>query len=112
MYETERPLFAFSAGWYYGGVPIKRQNEIDRAILELRLQDKIRQLISREIDSKMPANCSAMSADIPPEILGWLLLSAVSICMVPVLASLIFAANIKQRDRLQKEAQELRDEAQ
>ncbi len=79
----------------------KPKSKIDRAILELRLQDKIRLIIDEKIDSEMPPNCASISTDIPPGILGWLLLIVVGIFMIPVMASFGIAILIRRRNRRQ-----------
>ncbi len=101
IYETTSPLYSFAGGWFYGAVPLETQIKIDRAILNLRLQDKIRQIIDEKIDSEMPPNCASISTDIPPGVLGWLLLCVVGIFMIPVIASFGIAFIIRRRNRRQ-----------
>ncbi len=110
VYETQTPLYEFNAGWFYGSaVPIETQISIDQAILTLRLEDKIRELVTLSIDAKMKLNCAAISDDIPPDIVGWLLLTIVSVCMIPVIFAVAFAAIIRRGEAKQNAVPDVQD---
>eukprot|EP00171_Calliarthron_tuberculosum_P002186 IDg2186t1 len=95
--RNENPLMDFSAGWYYGsGVPVETQLEMDKAILHMRMHDRIRELINRAIDLDNKADCASNSSDIAPGIVAWLLLSIAIICVIPLIIFLLYASRIRQ----------------
>ncbi len=83
---------------------------MDKAILHLRLEGKIRKIFHREIDTEMSLNCAAMSTDIAPSILGWLLLSVIGVCAIPMFAFLIVSATLRMSAGRQRSAVDLQDE--
>lgn len=99
VFETDSPLYAFAAGWFYGGVPIRTQLKIDRAILNLRLHDKIQELVRRFIDTKMSLNCAPPLPNISPRILSMPLLIMFIVFMIPVAASVLYVWSMRRREK-------------
>ncbi len=100
VFEATTPSYGFAAGWYYGsGIQLETQARIDKTILRLRIHDKMRELGSGLIDDSVPTACGTMSTDIPPDILGWILLTVVGSCMIPVFAALLYSSIINHGRR-------------
>ncbi len=62
----------------------------------------MRLLVNRVIDATMSINCAALTADIPPGILGWLLLNVIGALMILILASFIYAEMVRRRNTKRK----------
>lgn len=97
VFKTRSPLSSVPAGWYYGSrVPKTRQIAVDKAILEHRMQHKIQTVINNGLPS---ANCSAKTNKIKPPFIGWLLLTVIAVCMVPILSTLIATGVLRNKTR-------------
>lgn len=84
VFETVTPIASVSAAWYYGPrFPKDKQVEIDKAILEQRLQHKVQDVINKE---NPPLNCGAQTEvdNIKPGVIGWLLLTISVLGVIPI----------------------------
>lgn len=87
VFEPPSPLPSVPAGMYYSsGFPRSRIVEIDKAILQLSVDNKIQSEINKENPS---LDCVADPRSIGPSVVGWLLLPIIVLAMIPILITVV-----------------------
>lgn len=101
FYSTEKRLYSFGAGWLYGAkVSNTTRRKIDKTILDLRLTDKMRELVQNI--TKQSGNCSADRGDIEAPII----LLPLAVLVGPCLLGLAVVLFISWRRRVRSESEE------
>ncbi len=96
VYDTERPLFSFDAGWYLNSnVPENIRNSIDRSILKLRLEDQVRRMIGSVVDDSKKLRCGMQKPRIDGIFLGSLFAVVLGPLAVFVLVTLVWGCVIR-----------------
>lgn len=94
VFEPRSPLATVAAGIYYSsGFPRSRIVEIDRAILKLRVEHKIQDLINKE---NPPLDCGPDPASIPPLVVFSLLLPIIVLTTATIVIAGIAAAVLRR----------------
>lgn len=96
IFETVKPVAAITTGWYFGSAfPNDKRIEIDKTILENRNEVQV------FLDDKIPrSRCGIPKPRITPEVIGWLLLSVVLLCLVPIGFAVITAILLRRKVKI------------
>lgn len=85
VYNTERGLYSFGAGWIFGkGVPAATRRQIDKRILRMRMTDQMRGIMSDR-------GCASPPPDIDADIVGMaaLFLVAPSLLLLTIIMCVV-----------------------
>lgn len=100
---TEKRLYSFGAGWLFGRqVPDNLKRLIDQMILDLRVTDKMRELVEEYLEPGGGKECSADRGDIEAPII----LLPLVVLVGPCLAILAVVLVISWRRRIDAEREE------
>ncbi len=101
VHETKRPFYSSSAVWYWSSnVPADLRISVDRSILDLRLNDEVEQILSKQIDGAAPAQCANKTRKIDAGIVWPLLAALLCPLFVVLIAAFVWGAIIDRRVRL------------
>ncbi len=97
-YNTQRPLFSFNRDWYYrANVPLDVRIRVGRAITSLRLEDKMRQIISKGADISESLDCGNPNGSIGVEIVGPVIALVVGILALVICIALLRGCIVQQK---------------
>ncbi len=99
IYETNKELYTFGAGWLYGGsVPVPWRRKIDVQVLELQVTDELRKDVEDDIGSLDKMSCTPpMINDIDVGIIGVSILVFVAPCLVIFVGIIVYYCYRKSR---------------
>lgn len=105
VYKTKRPLSTYNGVWYMNGnVPGELRNRVDRSLVTLRLEDKMRAILGRVEHDSTIAKCGELSQRIPVAFLGPLFIAVLGPLVLGVIAGLLWEwiSRCSVRNRMRK----------